>query len=84
MPDISGKFSAAIDFFELVYMYVLAAAMNHFGLNSLKGTPTKNVICPSVNKEKSWCTLKQAAQNIVDKYVMVMEKTWTWSSKSSR
>lgn len=72
--DISGKFNAAIDFFELVVAgYVLAAAMNYFGLNSLKGTPTRNVICLSVNKEKSWCTLKRAAQNIVDKYVMVNE-----------
>lgn len=53
--------------------YVLAAAMNYFGLNSLKGTPTRKVICPSVSKERSWCTLKQAAQNIVDKYVMINE-----------
>ena len=30
-------------------------------------------MCLSVNKEKSWCTLKRVARNIVDKYVMVNE-----------
>ena len=38
--DISGKFNAAIDFFELVVTaHVLAAAMHYFGLNSLERKP---------------------------------------------
>ena len=72
--DISGKFNAAIDFFELVLTgYVLAAALHYFCLSSLKGIPANNVICPSKNKEDSWRTLKRVSQKIVDKYVMVNE-----------
>ena len=57
--DISGKFNAAIDLFELIVTgYILAAAMHYFQLSSLKGTPTKNVISPSVNSKDSWTTLK--------------------------
>ena len=71
--DISGKFNAAIDFFELVVTgYVLAAAMHYFQLNSLKGTPKKNVISPSTNKD-SWTILKYAVERIIDRYVMVNE-----------
>ena len=72
--DISGKFNAAIDFFELVVTgYILAAAMHYFQLSSLKGTPTKNGISPSVNSKDSWTTLKHAVERIVDRYVMVNE-----------
>lgn len=72
--DISGKFNAAIDFFELVVTgYILAAAMHYFHLCSLKGTPTKNVISPSINSKDSWKTLKHAVERIVDRYVMVNE-----------
>ena len=72
--DISGKFNAAIDFFELIVTgYILAAAMHYFHMSSLKGTPTKNVISPSVNSRDSWTTLKHAVERIVDRYVMVNE-----------
>ena len=72
--DISGKFNAAIDFFELIVTgYILAAAMHYFQLSSLKGTPTKNMISPSVNSKDSWTTLKHAVERIVDRYVMVNE-----------
>ena len=40
--DISGKFNAAIDFFELVVTgHVLAAAMHFFGLSSREECPTQ-------------------------------------------
>lgn len=72
--DISGKFNAAIDFFELVVTgYILAAAMHYFHLTSLEGIPTKNVISPSTNSKDSWTTLKHAVERIVDRYVMVNE-----------
>lgn len=46
--------------------------MYYFHLSSLKGTPTKNVISPSTNKD-SWTTLKHAVERIIDRYVMVNE-----------
>ena len=39
--DISGKFNAAIDFFELVLTaHVLAAAMHYFGMSTLEEAPS--------------------------------------------
>ena len=69
--DIRDNFNTAVNFFELVVTgYVLAAAMHYFQLSSLKGTPTKNVISPSTNKD-SWTTRKHAIPHF--------EKLATWS-----
>lgn len=73
--DITGKFNAAIDFFQLVLTaYILSAAMHFFGMTSLKGTPTKNVISVANNKH-TWLTLSKAVEKIIDRYVMVREST---------
>ena len=71
--DISGKFNAAINFFELVLTpYVLAAAMHYFGISTLDGTLSRNVIS-IFDRKNGWVTLKLAAGRIVDRYVMVNE-----------
>jgi hypothetical protein len=73
--DISGKFNAAIDFFELVVTaHVLAAAMHYFGLSSKEGSPTRNIISLS-DGSSEWLSLKHAGERIVDNYVMVSELT---------
>lgn len=60
-------------FFELVVTaHILAAAMHYFGLDSQEGHPTQNMIAPSDGSSK-WLTLKRAAEQIVDNYVMVHE-----------
>ena len=69
--DISGKFNAAIDFFELVVTgHILAAAMHFFGLSSREECPTQNAISLT-NVSCDWLTLKHAVERIVDNYVMV-------------
>ena len=71
--DIMGKFNAAIDFFQLVLTaYILSAAMHFFGMTSLKGTPSKNVISVADNKDMR-LTLRQVVEKTVDRYVMVRE-----------
>ena len=71
--DISGKFNAAIDFFELVVTaHVLAAAMHYFGTSTLEEAPSRNMISISDRKD-GWVTLKLCAERIVDRYVMVNE-----------
>lgn len=55
--NISGRFNAAIDFFELVCKcHIVAAAMHFFGTVSIGDDPTCNALPSQVGK---WCSSQQ-------------------------
>ena len=67
--DNSGRFNAAIDFFELVCnCHIVAAAMHFFGMKSTTDTPTCNALPSLVDKwsiAQQWDTLSKAVLKLL-------------------
>lgn len=75
--DISGRFNAAADFFELVTKcHILVSAMSFFGMNDLDSEPSCNALPDGIAK---WQKGHQGAffSNLVglmvDRYVIVLD-----------
>jgi hypothetical protein len=73
--NISGRFNAALYFFEIICnCHILAATMHYFGMASCDDTPTCNAL-PSLIGEWSdaqqWDALSKAVGVVVDRYVII-------------
>ena len=72
--DITGRFNATVDFFELaVECHITAAAMNYFGMESPGGVPMKNKVPSNIPTKDRSKVFKRVVSNIVDRYVIIHE-----------
>jgi hypothetical protein len=73
--DVTGRFNAAIDFFELiVHSHIIGAALHFFGMSGKEDSAHCNALppnlptCPSVEQ---WGVFSEAISRLVDQYVIV-------------
>lgn len=75
--DISGRFNAAVDFFELVTnCHIIVAAMTFFGMTDLNSVPTQNTIPTTVkkwSKQQQWAYFSRILGDLVDRYIIVRD-----------
>ncbi len=73
--DVSGRFNAALDFFQLVVnCHIIAATLHYFGMKDVKGTPVFNALPSSILQQpiaKQWSIFSDTIGRLVDRYVIV-------------
>ncbi len=73
--EVSGRFNASIDFFEMVTnCYIVAAAMTFFGMASIHDDPTSNALPSDIlqwDAARQWNSLSTAIGKLIDHYVIV-------------
>ena len=73
--DVTGRFNATIDFFELVvHCHIIAAALHFFGMKGINDSPTFNTLpshMPKWNTEKQWRVFSNILGRLIDHYVIV-------------
>ena len=74
--DVSGRFIASIDFFELVTKcHIVAAAMDFFGMNAPQDEPTTNTLPQDIllwpDKKSQWRSFSFIIGRMVDRYIIV-------------
>ena len=73
--DITGRFNATIDFFELiVHCHIIAAALHFFGMKEITDSPKFNALPSCMSKwpvEKQWRVFSNTVGQFVDRYVIV-------------
>ena len=75
--DISKRFNASIDFFELATdCYITSAAMKFYGMNKTDEEPTLNALptgtCSKLPNEQ-WQIFSKSVGKIIDRFVLVRE-----------
>ena len=74
--DVSGRFNASIDFFELVTKcHIVAAVMDFFGMNAPQDEPTTNTLPQDIllwpDKKSQWRSFSFIIGRMVDRYIIV-------------
>ena len=73
--DVTGRFNATIDFFELiVHCHIIAAALHFFGMKGIDNSPTFNALPSHMSKwptEKQWKIFSHTLGKLIDRYVIV-------------
>lgn len=73
--DITGRFNATIDFFELVvHCHIIAATLHFFGMKGIEDSPVFNALPSRISKwplEKQWRVFSYTVGQLIDRYVIV-------------
>lgn len=73
--DVTGRFNATIDFFELiVHCHIIAAALHFFGMSGTDETPSFNALPSNLSKwpvKEQWKVFSHAIGRLIDRYVIV-------------
>ena len=78
--DVSKRFNASIDFFQLVTeCFIISAAMHFFGMNSPTENPTSSCLVDILQRkpEEQWKILSDCIGHLIDRYVLVQHYALT-------
>ena len=75
--NVSGRFNATINFIETITdCHIVAAAMNHFGMEKETDQPSKNHLPPlplNVDAATKWSVLTSIMGDIINRYVFIKD-----------